>query len=191
LQSFIGLALYFDNDEPDKRTKRTITKKSYEETAIAYLSRQDWYRARMIWGLTGAEEVSSANLSDDFFEQDVRRGLDRLNQLCDALLLQLQNGQKIEVIIKGFTSPLAKTDYNMNLGKRRISSVRNHLAAFSEGVLLPYIQSGALRLTEASFGETAVRAGVSDNVSDERNSIYHPDAARERRVEIVGILKGE
>jgi len=187
LEDFIGLPLYFDNDEPDKRTQRTTTKISYEETAVAYLSRQDLYRARMTNGLSGAEELKIANLTDDFFEYEVRKGFDRLNQLCDILQTQLQNGQRIEIIIKGFTSPRAKTDYNLNLGKRRISSVRNHLSAFSDSVLLPYMQSGALQLTEASFGETVVRTGVSDNISDERNSIYHPDAARERRVEIVGI----
>ena len=40
LEDFLPLALYYDNDEPDKRTRRTTTKRSYEETYIPYISRK-------------------------------------------------------------------------------------------------------------------------------------------------------
>ncbi len=36
LQDFVGLPLYFDNDEPDKRTRRTTTQQPYEETVQTY-----------------------------------------------------------------------------------------------------------------------------------------------------------
>ncbi|MBP6828402.1 MAG: hypothetical protein KA165_17685, partial [Saprospiraceae bacterium] len=111
----------------------------------------------------------------------------RLGQLCELLLSRLQKGEKVEVLIKGFTSPRAQSDYNLNLGRRRISSVRNQFEVFSEGALQLFLRSGQLKITETSFGETTVRSGISDALSDERNSIYHPDAARERRVEIVEI----
>src|SRR5690606_153279 len=41
LEDFLPLALYFDNDEPDKRTRRTTTKKSYGETYDKYIKRQN------------------------------------------------------------------------------------------------------------------------------------------------------
>jgi outer membrane protein OmpA-like peptidoglycan-associated protein len=187
LQDFVGLPLYFDNDEPDKRTRRTTTKKNYEETVQAYLERQREYRERFSAGLPDLKADEAEASVDDFFENEVRRGYDRLNQLCDLLLLRLQNGETIEVLIKGFTSPRAQTDYNLNLGKRRISSVKNQFAAFADGALQPYLNSGQLKITETSFGETTARTDISDDLADERNSIYHPDAARERRVEIVEI----
>ena len=56
-----------------------------------------------------------------------------------------------------------------------------------DGVLLPYLRSGTLRITETSFGETTARAAISDRLEDRRGSIYNPAAARERRVEIVEI----
>jgi hypothetical protein len=56
------------------------------------------------------------------------------------------------------------------------------------GVLLPFLSSGKLLISETSLGETVVSNGVSDALMDERNSIYHPDAARERRVEIIQIV---
>lgn len=187
LPDFVGLPLYFDNDEPDKRTRRTTTRKSYGETAQAYFARQEEYRDKFSAGLKGDAADTAEGAVDDFFENEVRRGYDRLGQLCDVLLAHLQSGEQLEVIIKGFTSPRAQTDYNLNLGKRRISSVRNHFETYADGVLKTYIRSGQLRVSEASFGETTVRTGISDNLSDERNSVYHPDASRERRVEIVEI----
>lgn len=187
VQDFVGLPLYFDNDEPDKRTRRTTTQKSYGETAQTYLDRQAEYRERFAAGLRDEKAELAENQVDDFFESEVRRGYDRLGQLCDLLLSHLQNGETLEVVIKGFTSPRAQSDYNLNLGKRRISSVRNHFEAHGDGALQTYLRSGQLRITEASFGETTARSGISDNLSDERNSVYHPDAARERRVEIVEI----
>lgn len=187
LQDFVGLPLYFDNDEPDKRTRKTSTQKTYEETVQSYLQRQREYRDRFSAGLPDLKADAAEALIDNFFENEVRRGFDRLGQLSDLLLTRLQNGESVEVLIKGFTSPRAQTDYNLNLGKRRISSVRNHFATFADGVFRPYLKNGQLKITETSFGETTARADISDNLTDERNSIYHPDAARERRVEIVEI----
>jgi hypothetical protein len=71
----VGLPLYFDNDEPDKRTRRTRTKKNYVETAQAYLERQAEYRERFSAGLNGARRDTAEMLIDAFFENEVRRGL--------------------------------------------------------------------------------------------------------------------
>lgn len=187
LIDFSGLPLYFDNDEPDKRTRRTVTSKNYEETVQAYLERQNEYRERFGSEHDGKKSEAAEQQIDDFFEQEIRRGFDRLSQLCDLILTHLENGETIEVVIKGYTSPRAESDYNLNLGKRRISSVRNHFESWSDGILRPYLEAGKLKITENSFGETTARTSISDKLSDERNSIYHPDAARERRVEIVEV----
>ena len=187
LQDFVGLPLFFDNDEPDKRTRKSITKKHYEETVLAYLDKQEEYRNRFATGLLGEKRDAAEILTDDFFDNEVRRGYDRLIQLADLILMRVQKGETLEVLIKGFTSPRAQTDYNLILGKRRISSVKNYFEFFADGALKPYMQSGQLKISETSFGETAARSGISDDLRDERNSVYHPEAARERRVEIVEI----
>jgi hypothetical protein len=187
LKDFVGLPLFFDNDEPDKRTRRTTTQKTYEETVLDYLGRQEEYRQNFSEGLsTAAVEPAMAQV-DRFFDTEVKAGYDRLSELCELLLERMQAGKSVEIIIKGFTSPRAQSDYNFNLGKRRISSVRNHMEQWADGALEPYIKSGKLRISETSFGETTARAGLSDDLKDARNSVYNPDAARERRVEIVEI----
>lgn len=186
-EDFIGLPLYFDNDEPDRRTRRTTTAKNYAETVVPYLERQNEYRERFAAGLQGALRDSAEQQVDAFFENAVRRGYERLEQLCELLLERLQAGETIEIVLKGFTSPRAETDYNLALAKRRISSVRNYFSTYANGALLPFIRNNQLKILETSFGEATARRDISDDLRDERNSIYHPDAARERRVEIVEI----
>ncbi|MFN7325263.1 MAG: hypothetical protein ACK5SQ_01635 [Chitinophagales bacterium] len=184
---FKGLPLFFDNDEPDKRTRKTTTKKSYETTVLLYLEREQEYLQRYSAGLRETEAESAQQAITEFFQEEVRTGYEQLNQLCALLAQRLAAKDTVEVFIKGFTSPRAESDYNLNLGKRRISSVRNHLFEWSDGILAPYLNAGQLKVTEVSFGETTAKAGLSDDLKDERNSIYAPEAARERRVEIVEI----
>ncbi len=187
LEDFAGLPLYFDNDEPDKRTRKTTTKLTYEESFWAYYEQLETYRTEFSGGLAGADADRSRAEIDDFFETEIKRGYDRLFLLTDMLLARLQDGEKVEIIIKGFTSPRAESAYNLALGRRRISSVRNHFEKYGDGVLQPYLKTGFLRVTEASFGETTAKTTISDRLEDRRGSIYNPDAARERRVEIVEI----
>jgi len=86
--------------------------------------------------------------------------------------------------LRGYASPLAQDSYNLNLGKRRVDSVRNALKKWDGGILVQYINSGQLVITERSFGETSAPTGISDKESEALKSIYSPNASRERRVEI-------
>ncbi len=187
LTDFVGLPLYFDNDEPDRRTRRTITRKNYAETAVAYLERQAEFRERFAAGLSGPQRDSAEQQIDDFFDNEVRRGYERLEQLAALLLERLQAGDTVEIVLKGYTSPRAESGYNLALGKRRVSSVRNYFDTYGGGAFQPFLVNGQLKVSEVSFGEIKARLGISDDLRDERNSVYHPDASRERRVEIVEI----
>lgn len=189
LEDFKGVPLYFDNDEPEKRTRKTTTLLTYDETIQAYLERQAEYRDRFAGGLKDQQADAAEQQVDDFFENEVRIGGEKLNQLCEFMLPRLKSGEKLEVVVKGYTSPRAQSDYNLSLAKRRIASVRNAFEQYSNGVFQTFLRSGQLKISELSFGETTAHTGVSDKLHDERNSIYHPDAARERRVEIVEVLK--
>jgi tetratricopeptide (TPR) repeat protein len=190
LEDFIPLRLYFDNDEPDKRTRRTTTKKAYDETFADYYNRKEIYMTEYIKPLKNEDQRYEGEVAMDyFFETEVHRGYDHLQLFSEILLRRLEEGESVEIFIKGFTSPRAKSDYNLALGKRRISSVRNHFQLYGAGVFVSYIESGALKITERSFGETTVSGGVSDDLKDLRNSVYSIDAAKERRVEVVEIRR--
>jgi hypothetical protein len=188
LQSFVGLPLYFDNDEPDKRTRKQTTTKTYETTASVYLSREEEYREKFAEGAKTDDARADAEAEiRAFFEDEVRRGYDRLFELTELIYERLQAGERIEVLVKGYTSPRAQSDYNLQLGYRRISSVRNHFADWNSNQLGTYLASGQLTITQTSFGETTASTRASDKLEDEKNSIYNPIAARERRVEIIEI----
>jgi len=189
LEDFLPLALYFHNDEPDRRTRRTFTKKSYGETFFSYYSLKDEYRSEYPKPLPPNERLYAEDEIDYFFEAKVKKGYDHLNLFSEILLTRLEAGEQVEIFVKGFTSPRAKSDYNLSLGQRRISSVRNHFSTWRGGIFAPYLNSIKLIVSERSFGETTASSTISDDLYDLRNSIYHPSAAEERRVEIVEIKR--
>ncbi len=187
LEDFLPLALYFDNDEPDKRTRRTTTQQTYGGSFEKYYVRKQEYMRQYAGELKGDEQQDAEDRMDDFFENDIRRGHDFLIRFSEILLTRLQKGDQVEIFIKGFTSPRAQSDYNLALGARRVSSLRNHFDNWSNGVFRTYLQSRRLRISERSFGETSAARDVSDDLFDVRNSVYSIGAMRERRVEIVEV----
>jgi hypothetical protein len=117
----------------------------------------------------------------------VDKGFYDLVAFTSELYDLLKAGNKIDVTIKGFCSPLNYNQYNIKLGYRRVASLRNYFFHYRDGVLLPYIGSGALTLKNESFGEETAAKNISDNRLDKRNSVYNPLAATERRVEIISV----
>ncbi|MCC6726007.1 MAG: PD40 domain-containing protein [Saprospiraceae bacterium] len=188
LEDFLPLALYFDNDEPDKRTEKTTTKKAYEETYERYFPRRNDFIEQYTKPISNEDEKDEATLNiTDFFEEEVKKGYDHLQLFSGILLKRLEAGDKVEIVIKGYTSPRAKTDYNIYLAKRRISSLRNHFATWQNGVFSKFLEEGKLIISEAPFGESQAATGISDDLFDERNSIYSVGASKERRVEIIEV----
>jgi outer membrane protein OmpA-like peptidoglycan-associated protein len=118
---------------------------------------------------------------------EVKKGHDHLQLFSEILLKRLKTGERVEIVIKGYTSPRAKSDYNDNLAKRRISSLRNHFYEWQYAVLEPFLSNGKLVISESPYGESQAETGISDDLFDERNSIYSVGASRERRVEIIEV----
>lgn len=187
LEDFLPLALYFDNDEPDKRTLRTSTKKSYEESYLKYINRKNDFLKAYTKGLQGEDRDASEEAINEFFATHVERGYTFLGRFSEILLKRLESGESVEIFIKGFTSPRAEKTYNLALGKRRISSLRNHFDTWQDGVFMTYLKKGQLKISERSFGEATADTSISDDLVDLRNSVYSIGASRERRVEIVEV----
>lgn len=189
LEDFLPLALYFDNDRPDPRTLRETTRLSYGETFREYYARKRTFIESYTQPLSGAASDSARQELDNFFENQVKKGNDWLVKFSEILLQRLQEGEEVEIFVKGFTSPRAQSDYNRKLGQRRISSVRNHFAEYREGIFREYLSGGQLLISQRSFGEEQADASVSDALEDQRSSIFSVPASRERRVEIVEIIR--
>ena len=188
LENAIPVSLYFDNDSPDPRTNSVTSTKTYTETFDSYYSRKDNYKIKYLSLFPNSDDkVTASGEIDYLFENHVKIGFDRYDVFKKQLLIVLESGQDINIYLKGYASPLAQSEYNTALGKRRVDSIRKEFDTWNNGVLLPYIRSGQLKVTERSFGETTVPAGVSDDPGSPNKSIYSPQASLERRVEIEEI----
>ncbi len=186
LKVLVPLTLYFHNDEPDKKTLAVTTPLNYKKTCLDYLAMIPLYLKEFPKGLKGDTLNIATNKVENFFEDSVQSGLNDLEKF--ALLLEdvLRRGETVKITMKGFCSPLASTDYNVNLAKRRISSLQNYFREYKNGIFMPYIQSGKVIFFEENIGELP-KSTSSDDYYDTRNSIYNPKAASERKIQIIAV----
>ncbi len=192
MNRYLPLSLYFHNDEPNPRTRDTTTQLTYAQTYVAYIQRKEEYRKAFTKGLTGEEKEDAEMEIDDFFTQYVEQGMQYLQEFTPLLLKELQKGKHVTLTIKGYASPLSKSDYNVNLTLRRIQSLINYLQKWQNGKLLPYFlgasaDGGKLSIVKVPYGEYNSDQSVSDKLEDKRNSVYSPRAALQRKIEIIAV----
>ena len=184
--SGLPLTLYYDNDFPDPRSRKMTTIYTYGETFSNYYAKQTeylnaYYKDNRDVSANGANEIS------DFFQKDLKYGYDKLNDFSNKLIKYLSNGYGMEIVLEGYASPLAETEYNRILTSRRVSAVINHFYKYNGGMFRSYIKSGQLTLRVEPYGEDRANKNVSDKASDRRSSVYSVGAMRERKVEIKEI----
>lgn len=191
LNRYLPVRLYFHNDYPDPRTRDTTTTQTYEQTYKDYTHLYNKYRREYSADLKNEEKTNAEVEIDELFSNYIDKGINDLRMFTPLLLKELEDGKSITLTIKGYASPLSKTDYNVNLTLRRIASLVNYLNQYDDGVLAPYIngtaENGAtLSFIKVPFGEYQANE-VSDDLEDKRNSVYSPGAALERKIEIIAI----
>ena len=191
LGKLLPLTLYFDNDYPNPKSLNTTTSNNYEELFAAYYLKKKEYIVNYTAGVTPARKMAETNKIVHFFEHELSGNYDTLGVFSETLIKYLQRGNTAVISIRGFTSPLAATDYNVKLGKRRVDCLMNHFSTYRDGMINRFIENGSLVLEEVSFGEEQADKKISENPKDRRNSVYSPEASRERKVQIVEITIGE
>lgn len=185
------LTLYFHNDEPEPKTKVIVTKKNYKKTYDDYMILKNKYISEYTRGTDGEQKEYAENRIINFFEDSVDAGIQDLEKFATLLECVLKRNEKVKITMKGFCSPLASTDYNVNLAKRRISSLRNYFMEYNGGILAKYVNNpntaeGNIEFTDEDIGELPV-SKVSDDVKDTKNSVYSPYAASERKIQILAV----
>lgn len=187
LKLIMPAALYFHNDEPDAKTMSDTTLLNYKDAYDSYSILREEYAREFSKNKQGHAKDTAENQINNFFENYVDKGYYDLIAFTSQLYDMLQSGAHIEITLKGYCSPLNFNQYNINLGYRRVASLRNYFFHYQQGVLLPYIDNGGLTLKTVSFGEETANKQISDNRKDVQQSVYSPTAALERRVEIVSV----
>lgn len=182
--------LFFHNDVPNPRSRATTTNLDYLTTFNSYLELKNEYSSN--WS-TGKNDANLAqNQIDELYNKYIKKGVQDLERFRAWLLDQLQKGAQLELVIRGFASPLTSSDYNINLTMRRIQSLVNHLERYENGVFIPYLNGtasngGRLSFEKIPFGEYASNQKISDDRIDVQNSVYSPDAALARRIEVKAV----
>ncbi|MCD6016985.1 MAG: hypothetical protein K0S53_106 [Bacteroidetes bacterium] len=191
MKVLVPLTLYFHNDEPEPKTKVIVTNKNYKKTYDDYMVLKPKYLTEYSKGLEGEQKDYAMNRVENFFEDSVDAGMQDLDKFALLLDQVLLRGEKVKITMKGYCSPLASTDYNVNLAKRRISSLRNYFMEYDGGKFVKYVDNtneteGRIEFFNEDIGELPV-SKVSDDVKDVRNSVYSPFAASERKIQIIAI----
>lgn len=191
MKVLVPLTLYFHNDEPEPKTKVIVTKKNYKKTYDDYIVLKNRYLTEYTKGLDNEQKDLAENRVLNFFEDSVDAGMQDLDKFALLLEQVLARGEKVKITMKGYCSPLASTDYNVNLAKRRISSLRNYFMEYKSGMFMKYVNNtneaeGRIEFFDEDIGELPV-SKVSDDVKDVKNSVYSPYAAAERKIQIIAI----
>lgn len=193
------IACYFDHDRP-----KSIGDKPYSALYTEYLTRFGRYQQRFA-GVRGKGNFNTAvcgmqtsSILEDsvtnFFCEEVDFSFKLLTRFKDDLLKELatldKNGNPYIINIKGYTSPVGETDYNINLANRRIESIKQYFLSIPE--LNQYFfnkndegETNPLLIFEnLPFGEDR-NPPIFEKENDYRNTIYNPHSAIKRRVEII------
>ena len=187
LKEVLPIRLFFNNDEPVPNSKDTVTTIKYSNTYQSYYAQKDRFSKIYARPYRGSERVDAVGRINDFFEGELKRNFDNLNNFMSTLVEVLEAGRTVNLYFRGYSSPVAVSEYNYFLGKRRVVSMLLEVKQYRGGIFLQYIDNGQLILTERSFGESSAPVGISDDRSDPGKSIYSPEASFERRVEIEEI----
>jgi hypothetical protein len=187
IEDFPPLVIYFDNDYPNPRTRKTTTEFSYKETWEKYMLRKDTFINEYVSALSGFDSITNARRMDAFFEREVNNGYLSLEVFSENILEIMDDGGfKVELVIQGFTSPRASEDYNYDLSQRRSDCLKNHFETWRDGALKPFVEKGMLTMQVVGYGEKLSPQFISDRLDDERGSIYSVVASFERKVAIIG-----
>jgi tetratricopeptide (TPR) repeat protein len=196
--------LYFDNDQPNPRTRDTTTTVKYDESVLDYLARKEEYIKE--YAHKSPRELREYNeaIMETVFEEEIRLGWEKIYMFAKIMEVIMANGQDIVVTFKGYTSPLATSEYNENLAKRRIVCAKNFFLAYKDSLFLKYLDNepksgkGSLRFNEVPIGKvmldntlmkdgSIVNMKELEDVHDKRKSVYSPGAILMRKIEILAV----
>jgi len=188
LNALLPLNIYFDNDQPNPRSKDTITTLNYTAVYASYKNRLQEYEKNYS-SLSRIKDKQKAKQEiDDFFVYQLDSGYQKLQQFVALAEKILTKGKALKITVKGYSSPLFSDEYNNRLSKRRIASLLNFMIDYKQGFLKQYIDKQMLSIAKQSFGESKADKSVSDDPKNVKESIFSPNAAKQRRIEIIGVV---
>ena len=191
MKLLVPLTLYFHNDEPDPNSKSISTVLSYQKCYEDYILRKPEYERKFSEKYLKKEKSEAVSKVQNFFSDSVESSFHDLETFLNKLQTVLLNKEEVTITLKGYASPLGSVEYNKNLARRRISSLRNYFNTARNGWFVKYINNptsgaGKIVFEEVEIGELK-ESKASDNLKDQQNSVYSPLAASERKIQIIAV----
>ncbi len=180
VSNLLPVTVYFDNDQPNPKTKQISTRANYQNLVENYLDRKTEFVSKL-------EDVEARQIQV-FFDYNVEKGFQQLENLADSLLYILNEGAQVHMGIRGYASPLAQSDYNDYLSQRRVQSVLNYLWSIHDRKLEKHYKEGNLIVHRLPFGERLSATSVSDELENQKASVYSLAASMERKVRL-GVIR--
>ena len=174
LRFMFPLFLYFHNDDPDPQSREVVTETSYPDCQRRYAALRNEYIGRQ-------QNADDSAMMALFFDTCVVGNYNRTEELLEYVESLLDAGHSITITIAGYASPLARSDYNLNLSRRRIGSFINMIRTWRGGVFEDALAEGRLFIEQKPHG--AVEPSTESTSQD---PVYGLPAALARRIEIIG-----
>jgi hypothetical protein len=164
-----NIVVYFENDSPRQANVISDYKSAYEAFVLA---RPNYFR-----------ETHSTRQEMEAFFRDVELGMRSLEDFAQYLYENII-GNKVDIFLEGYASPLSSYMYNKRLSERRNESIKRYFELWNGGKLKPFLDDGSLRITGVFHGDTKASPTVSSSITELGKSVYGIEASRERKVTI-------
>jgi hypothetical protein len=180
LGQFEGVSLYFDNDKPDSNSTSTTSSVNYNTSYSAYIGQKSNY-------LTQADSIGEKSQVETFFDTEIEPNKGKLDDLINQLVDAATNKFGVTIELIGSASSPNSKEYNVNLSKRRVDSVKKQI--LEDPRIKKVNEKGYIGITTSALGESTSINGVdcSQNITDETAKIYSVGAMGCRRTVIKSI----
>lgn len=180
LGQFEGVSLYFDNDKPDSKSTSTTSSVNYNTSYSAYIGQKSNY-------LTQADSIGEKSQVETFFDTEIEPNKGKLDDLINQLVDAATNKFGVNIELTGSASSPNSKEYNINLSKRRVDSVKKQI--LEDPRIKKVNEKGYIGITTSALGESTSINGVdcSQNITDPTAKIYSVGAMGCRRTVIKSI----
>ena len=126
---YLNLGFYFENDQPNPKTRQTDTKESFGSLFSTYTDQTNITKYENNANNLFSTTDTNRNVVQ-FFNTVVKDNFNLVSTKFIQDALDIINNQKgtISIALQGSASALASESYNINLSARRIKSVENYFA---------------------------------------------------------------
>jgi hypothetical protein len=157
LNKYQNLGFYFDNDQPDPKTRQVISSQPFQNLEATYMSQQPLYITENAKN-GPVVQTAVSNFFTDVIDDNFKESQNLLKEIIDNVV---NKNQRVTVTLQGSASAAASKDYNIPLSERRIDSVLQYFNTFTfqsgEQTLSmkELIDSGKIIVKALAYGESA------------------------------------